>query len=59
MAANNVIVTRDVAQGADVTALIAAYDAIAAPLADRVIGAITADITRANDDSRREPRPAT
>lgn len=45
-AANNVIVTRDVAKAADQTALIARYDAIAAPLANRVIGSITADIRR-------------
>ncbi|HSW42483.1 MAG TPA: bifunctional metallophosphatase/5'-nucleotidase [Patescibacteria group bacterium] len=44
--ANNVIVTRDVAKAADQTALIARYNAIAAPLANRVIGSITANITR-------------
>lgn len=47
MAANNLIVTRDVAKDAAETALIAKYLAIAAPLANRVIGSITADITRA------------
>ncbi|MBK9940252.1 MAG: bifunctional metallophosphatase/5'-nucleotidase [Kouleothrix sp.] len=43
---NNLIVTRDVAKDAGVTALIGKYNAIAAPLANRVIGSITADITR-------------
>lgn len=46
-AAENLIVTRDVEKAAEQTALIARYDAIAAPLANRVIGSITADITRA------------
>ena len=46
MAANNVIVTRDVAADAAETALIARYNVIAAPLANRVIGSITGDITR-------------
>jgi 5'-nucleotidase len=44
--ADNVIVTRDVAKAADQTALIAKYNAIAAPLANRVIGSITANVTR-------------
>jgi 5'-nucleotidase len=44
--ANNVIATRDVPKDAGQTALIAKYNAIAAPLANRVIGSITADITR-------------
>jgi 5'-nucleotidase len=44
--ANNVIVTRDVDKAADETALIAKYNLIAAPLANRVIGSITANITR-------------
>jgi len=43
---NNVIVTRDVAPDPVQTALIAKYDAVAAPLANRVIGQVTADITR-------------
>ena len=46
MSANNNIVTRDVAKDGFITALIAKYNAIAAPLANRVIGAITATITR-------------
>lgn len=46
MTANNVIVTRDVPKASMLTALIAKYNAIAAPLANRVIGSITADITR-------------
>jgi len=47
--ANNVIVTRDVEKSAAQTDLIARYSAIAAPLANRVIGSITADITRTNN----------
>ena len=45
--ANNLIVTRDVPKDAAETALIAKYNALSAPLANRVIGSITADITRA------------
>lgn len=44
--ADNRIVTRDVAKDPFQTALIAKYNAIAAPLANRVIGSITADLTR-------------
>jgi len=44
--ANNVIVTRDVPKDAAETALIAKYNVIAAPLANAIIGSITADITR-------------
>ncbi len=47
MAANNVIVTRDVPKASLLTELIAKYQAVAKPIADRVIGSITADITRA------------
>jgi 5'-nucleotidase len=47
--ANNVIVTRDVAKAEDLTALVAKYDALSAPLANRIIGSITADITRTNN----------
>jgi 5'-nucleotidase len=47
MAANNVIVTRDVPKATLLTQLIAKYQAVAKPIADRVIGSITADITRA------------
>jgi 5'-nucleotidase len=43
---NNVVVTRDVPADSFMTALIAEYNAIAAPLANRVIGQITGDITR-------------
>lgn len=47
--ATNNIVTRDVTKDSFITALIAKYNAIAAPLANRVIGSITADITRTNN----------
>jgi 5'-nucleotidase len=43
---NNVIITRTVEKDSFLTALIDAYNAVAAPLANRVIGSITADITR-------------
>ncbi|MDP1544712.1 MAG: bifunctional metallophosphatase/5'-nucleotidase [Anaerolineales bacterium] len=46
MAADNRIVTRDVPKDGLLTALIAKYQAIAAPLENRVIGSITAEITR-------------
>ena len=48
---NNTIVTRDVAEDPAITSLITRYDAIAAPIANREIGTITADITRALDAS--------
>jgi hypothetical protein len=44
--ANNLIVTRDVAKDAGQTSLLAKYRAFAAPIANRVIGSITADLTR-------------
>jgi 5'-nucleotidase len=49
VSANNNIATRDVTKDAGQTALIAKYNAIAAPLANRVIGSITAAITRTNN----------
>ena len=49
MSANNNIVTRDVAKDSFITTLIAKYNAIAAPLANRVIGSITVTITRTNN----------
>jgi len=49
MAAENKIVTRDVPKDGLLTALINKYNAIAAPLANRVIGSITANITRTNN----------
>jgi len=49
--ANNRVISHDVERAADLTALIARYDALAAPLANRLIGRITAAITRDNDDS--------
>lgn len=44
---NNHIVTRTVAPAPDLLDLVADYQAIAAPIANRVIGQITADILRA------------
>jgi 5'-nucleotidase len=44
--AHNVIVTRDVPKDPDITAIINHYNTFAAPIANRVIGSITANITR-------------
>jgi 5'-nucleotidase len=52
VAANNLIVTQNVFRAGDITQLIDRYNAIAAPLRDRVIGRISADITRTVDDSQ-------
>ncbi len=49
MSADNRIVTRDVPKASALTALIDKYNAIAAPLANRIIGSITADINRTNN----------
>jgi 5'-nucleotidase len=46
MVADNRIVTRDVPKDNLLTTLIDKYNVIAAPLANRIIGSITADITR-------------
>ena len=55
VAANNAIVTQNVFKADDITQLIDRYTAIAAPLRDRVIGRISADITRTPDDSGENP----
>lgn len=52
---NNRIVTRDVAKDAGLTELIAHYLEVVAPIRDRPIGNITADIVRANDPSLEQP----
>jgi 5'-nucleotidase len=49
MSAENKIVTRDVPLDAGITALINKYKTLSAPLANRVIGQITADILRAQN----------
>jgi 5'-nucleotidase len=53
--ATNVIATRTVAPDPAETALIAKYAALAAPLANRVIGSITADITRTANTAGESP----
>jgi 5'-nucleotidase len=52
---NNRIVTRDVPADPAITSLIARYTELAAPIANRPIGNISADITRTNDDSLEQP----
>ena len=44
---NNRIVTRTVEKAPDLTALVTKYQTLSAPFANRIIGKITADITRA------------
>ena len=44
--ANNMIVTRDVPAAADETSIIKTYNDLVAPIANKVLGAITADLTR-------------
>lgn len=48
---NNRIVTRDVAKDPRITDLMAHYNVFAAPIANRVVGHITADLTLTNDAS--------
>jgi 5'-nucleotidase len=52
VSANNQIVTQNVFKAMDMTQLIERYTKIAGPLRDRVIGRISANITRTPDDSR-------
>jgi len=47
MSAGNIVVTRDVTPISQLTDLVEEYRALSAPLANRIIGAITGDITRA------------
>lgn len=44
--ANNIVVTRTVAKDTEQTALIAKYEALVAPIANRVVGSATGDLTR-------------
>jgi 5'-nucleotidase len=46
MQGRNVIATRDVAKDTDQTTIITKYDAVAAPLANRVIGSIAGDLLK-------------
>jgi 5'-nucleotidase len=55
MTAGNVIVTRTVPKHPLLTALVDKYRALVAPLANRVIGSITADITRRDTRGRISP----
>jgi 5'-nucleotidase len=53
--ADNRIVTRDVERAPDLTTLLAKYNTFAAPLANRVIGSITADIVSVASPSGQSP----
>ncbi len=46
---NNVPVSRDVAKAPDLTELFEKYDALSAPLANRIVGTATADLLRAGN----------
>ena len=46
---NNVPVSRDVAKAADLTTLVDKYRTLVAPLANRIVGSVSADITRTNN----------
>jgi 5'-nucleotidase len=46
---NNVIVTRDVAPAADLTALVDKYRTLSAPLANRIVGSASAPLLRATN----------
>jgi 5'-nucleotidase len=48
---NNVIVKRDVTPDPELVALVDEYTALAAPLANRVVGTATADLLRANNEA--------
>lgn len=48
---NNRTVTRDVAPDPEIQALVARYRELSAPIANRPIGRVTADVTRVNDTS--------
>lgn len=52
---NNRIITRDVPKNQSITELIAHYLEVVAPIRDRPIGNITADIVRTNDVSLEQP----
>ena len=49
--ARNVPVTRTVAKDSVITSIIGRYEALSAPIANRVVGSITADITRTADNA--------
>jgi 5'-nucleotidase len=49
MKGRNVIATRDVAKDAEQTTIITKYEALAAPLANRVVGSATADLLKATN----------
>jgi len=53
--AENVIVTRDVPKDAGETAIINKYDSLSAPLSNKVIGSITADLTRIPSAAGEQP----
>ena len=52
---NNMVVSRDVAKAADETKLIDTYKTLIAPIANKVLGNITTDITRAASPAGESP----
>jgi 5'-nucleotidase len=52
---SNLVVTRDVPKAPDITALIAKYQALVAPIANRVVGNITADVNRVPNAAGETP----
>ncbi|HEX7188245.1 MAG TPA: bifunctional metallophosphatase/5'-nucleotidase [Actinomycetes bacterium] len=52
---NNRIIKRDVPKAADLTTLMTKYQTLAAPLANEVVGSITADITRNINNAGESP----
>jgi 5'-nucleotidase len=52
MQGRNVIATRDVAKDAEQTTIIAKYDALAAPIANKLVGSASADLLKPIDSGR-------
>lgn len=55
MRADNVIVTRDVAKDAAQTSLIAKYDALSAPLANRIVASVSGDLVKLGNAAGQAP----
>jgi 5'-nucleotidase len=55
MGGRNVIASRDVAKDADQTTIITKYEALSAPLANKVVGTVTADLLKAANLAGQAP----